>query len=173
MRLLLVCGSLMAGSVNEAALRTATHVVPEGVETDLYRGLAALPHFNPDHDHDPLPHGVADLRARIALADALLFCTPEYAGALPGPFKNLLDWTVGGVEIGGKPTGWINVSTASTGALPAHDSLRRVLSYTGAKLVEEACAHLPLPRHLVGPDGLVTDPAFRRELALRLVALTA
>lgn len=24
-----------------------------------------------------------------------MFCTPEYAGALPGSFTNLLDWTVG------------------------------------------------------------------------------
>ena len=34
---------------------------------------------------------VAGLRAAIGAAGALLFCTPEYAGALPGSFKNLLD----------------------------------------------------------------------------------
>ncbi|WP_306796085.1 NAD(P)H-dependent oxidoreductase [Nocardia sp. XZ_19_369] len=26
---------------------------------------------------------------------SVLFCTPEYAGTLPGSLKNLLDWTVG------------------------------------------------------------------------------
>ena len=50
----------------------------------------------------------ADLRQEIAAADAVLFCTPEYAGTLPGSFKNLLDWTVGGGEIYGKPAVWIN-----------------------------------------------------------------
>ena len=34
------------------------------------------------------------LRGTIHEADALLFSTPEYAGALPGSLKNLLDWTI-------------------------------------------------------------------------------
>jgi NAD(P)H-dependent FMN reductase len=42
---------------------------------------------------------VADLRRQIEAADAVVFCTSEYAGALPGSFKNLLDWTVGGGEV--------------------------------------------------------------------------
>ena len=40
------------------------------------------------------------MRAAIAAADAVVFCTPEYAGTLPGSFKNLLDWTVGGAMTG-------------------------------------------------------------------------
>ena len=48
----------------------------------------------------------------------MLFSTPEYAGALPGSFKNLLDWTVGGGETYGMPVGWVNVSgpASPTGA---------------------------------------------------------
>ncbi|WP_433236878.1 NADPH-dependent FMN reductase [Streptosporangium sp. CA-135522] len=171
MHILLICGSLRAGSVNEATLKTAMDLAPEGVTMSYYTGLDALPHFNPDHDHDPPHPAVADLRTRIDEADALLICTPEYAGDLPGSFKNLLDWTVGGVETSGKPAAWINVSTASTGARPTHDSLRRVLGYTDARIVEEACAHLPLPRHLIGTDGLVGDPAFRADLLARVRAL--
>ena len=75
--------------------------------------MTDLPHFNPDDDHDPLPHAVADLRARIGAADAVLICTPEYAGALPGTFKNLLDWSVGGPEMYGKPVAWVNASGAA------------------------------------------------------------
>ena len=95
-RILLISGSTRGASTNTALLRTACDVSPRGVEPELYDGLTGLPHFNPDDDADPLPPAVADLRARIAAADAVLFCTPEYAGALPGSFKNLLDWTVGG-----------------------------------------------------------------------------
>jgi NAD(P)H-dependent FMN reductase len=76
----------------------------------LYEGLANLPAFNPDDDREPLHPSVAELRQEIARADAVLFCTPEYAGALPGSFKNLLDWTVGGGEVYGKPAAWINVA---------------------------------------------------------------
>lgn len=73
---------------------------PARVGRGAVRGLADVPAFNPDpdpdHDHEPLPPPVADLRAHMAAADAVVFCTAEYAGGLPGTFKNLLDWTVGG-----------------------------------------------------------------------------
>ena len=48
--------------------------------------MAELPHFNPDDDREgePVHPAVAQLRAEITAADALLLCTPEYAGALPG-----------------------------------------------------------------------------------------
>nr|WP_282693306.1 NAD(P)H-dependent oxidoreductase [Streptomyces sp. CC208A] len=147
-------------------------LAPDGVTSRPAPPPDALPHFDPDHDHEPLPPPVADLRGRIAAADAVLFCTPEYAGALPGSFKNLLDWTVGGTEINDKPVAWINVSTAVTRARHAHDSLRRVLAYTGARIVPEACLHLPVPRQLVGPDGLVHDQALRTGLLTCLTLLT-
>ncbi len=133
----------------------------------LYDGLASLPAFNPDDDHEPLPSGVANLRAQLAASGAVLFCTPEYAGALPGSFKNLLDWTVGGGEIYGKPVAWINVSSvaAPTGGADAHASLAKVLGYVGADLTDTACARAPMTRSAVGPDGAVTDPHVRQQLS--------
>ncbi len=154
-RILLVSGSTRAGSTNTAVLRTAPAVAPEGVASVLYDGLASLPAFNPDDDHKPLPPTVANLRAQLAASDAVLFCTPEYAGALPGSFKNLLDWTVGGGEIYGKPVAWINVSSvaAPTGGADAHASQAKVLGYVGADLTDAACARAPMTRSAVGPDG--------------------
>ncbi len=122
--MLLVSGSLRKGSTNEATLRTVQNLAAPIADADLYQGMARLPHFNPDDDHDPLPDTVVELRAAIAACDALLVCTPEYAGALPGALKNLLDWTVGGIETEGRPAAWINVSTAATGAAGTHASLR-------------------------------------------------
>ena len=90
-RVLLVSGSLRSRSTNTTALRTAANIVIPGVEAVLYEGVSGLPHFNPDDDSDPLPGPVADLRSRIRTADAVVLSTPEYAGALPGSFKNLLD----------------------------------------------------------------------------------
>ncbi len=141
---MLICGSLRAGSTNEALLRTVATVSSE-VATYLYDGIARLPHFNPDDDRSPLPPAVVDLRSRIAAADAILFSTPEYAGGMPGSFKNLLDWTVGGVEMSGKPCAWINISSTG-GALATHESLTTVLNFTGANVIEAACARIPVPR---------------------------
>jgi chromate reductase, NAD(P)H dehydrogenase (quinone) len=114
---------------------------------------------------------VVDLRASIAAADAVLFCTPEYAGALPGSFKNLLDWTVGGGEMYGRRVAWINASGLPTGAADAHASLRTVLGYLSTEIVEEACVHIPVPRQAVGDDGLIGDPRPRARIADVLTTL--
>jgi chromate reductase len=172
-RILLVSGSMRSGSSNAAVLRTIQAIAPEGVGTELYERLATLPHFNPDDDYDPLDPAVVELRAAVAASDAVLFSTPEYAGALPGSFKNLLDWTVGGGEIYGKPVAWINASglNAPTGGQDAHDSLRKVLGYTGAEIVEQGCVRVPIARTDVGEDGLIGDEGIRGALRAALDAL--
>jgi len=171
-RVLLVSGSLRTKSTSGAVLRTAQVVAPPGMVTVLYDGLADLPHFNPDDDLGALPDGVAALRDRIHEADALLFSTPEYAGALPGSFKNLLDWMIGDDQPGSiseKPVAWINASPR--GAVDAHDSLRKVLGYANASIVEAACAHIPVTGADVADDGLITDSAMRDRIVGALTRL--
>jgi NAD(P)H-dependent FMN reductase len=170
---LLVSGSLRAGSTNTALLRTAQLVAPEGVHTVLYDEMAALPHFNPDDDVDPLDLAATRLRERVRSANAILFATPEYAGALPGSFKNLLDWTVGGEGIYGKAVAWINASTSPGGAIDAHESLRKVMAKTGAEICERACLRIPVKRRTIGSDGLVAGEEVRRQLAGALEELVA
>ncbi|WP_123527802.1 NADPH-dependent FMN reductase [Streptomyces sp. 840.1] len=168
--ILLLSGSLRSGSSNETVLRTARAVTPTGVRTVLHEGPAALPHFNPDDDVEPLPEPVARLRAAIDAADALLICTPEYAGTLPGAFKNLLDWTVGGTEICDKPVAWVSAAAPGRG-LGAEATLRTVLGYTGAAVVVDACVRVPVDRQAVGPDGIITEAGARERLAKVLAVL--
>lgn len=158
-RVLLISGSTRSRSGNSAALATAAAMAPSRVEAVRYDGLAGLPAFNPDHDGDLLPEAAASLRRQVSAADAVLFCTPEYAGNLPGSLKNLLDWTVGGGELYGKPAAWINVAAQGRGT-GATDALAAVLGYVGAVIVEDACRHVPVDRAAIGPDGAVTDPGF-------------
>jgi NAD(P)H-dependent FMN reductase len=174
---LLISGSLRAGSVNTAVLQTAAALAGEDVDARLYEGMGQLPHFNPDDDPDggPVDARVADLRSRLAAAGAVLLCTPEYAGAMPGSFKNLLDWTVGGGETYGKPVAYINASSRPdpNAARGAHESLRAVLGYTGVDLVQDACARIVVPRSAIGADGVISDVAIRAEIAAALDALVA
>ncbi|TQF74253.1 NAD(P)H-dependent oxidoreductase [Rhodococcus spelaei] len=164
MRLLLISGSTRAGSTNGAALATLREEAPAGSSAVVYEGLATLPMFNPDDDTDPLPPAVADLRRAIASTDGVVFCTPEYAGTLPGSLKNLLDWTVGGTEMTGRPAAWINVAATGRGR-GAADALRTVLGYVDVDLRERACIELPVPREAVGPGGTVSDPTVRSRFA--------
>ena len=90
--------------------------------------------------------------------------------SLPGSLKNLLDWTVGGGEIYGKPVGWINVAVGGRGT-GAEEHLAMVLRYVGAVAVERACVRVPVPRDAAGPDGIIADPAIRAALLSAVMAL--
>ena len=134
--------------------------------------MGDLPAFNPDLDGESPPRTVVDLRQAIRESDALLFSAPEYAGGLPGSFKNLLDWTVGDDRPGSiyeKPVGWVNV--AARGAPHAHESLRRVLGYVGAQIIERACVEIPVTSAMVSEDGLVADDSVRVRLSRTLETL--
>jgi chromate reductase, NAD(P)H dehydrogenase (quinone) len=173
-RILLISGSLRRDSTSTAVLRAAQVTAPEGITAVLYEGLDALPHFDPDRDRPPLPDAVARLRHAVHRADAILFCTPEYAGALPGSFKNLLDWTIGDDQPGSiyeKPVAWINTSASPTGAVDAHDSLRKVLTYAHAAVIEAACISIPVHRPAPG-DGLVDEPVLRAGISRALTTLS-
>jgi len=176
-KLLLVSGSLRVGSTNSAVLQTAAQLAPEGVEAMTYNGLGSLPHFNPDDDAEgqPVHAAVAAMRSAVARADALLICTPEYAGALPGALKNMLEWTIGDAGTHDKPVAWINAAgpAAPSGAADAHTSLRKVLGYAGADIVEAACCRIPITRQVVGPGGRILDPQAREAIRGSLGALTA
>ena len=153
-------------------MRTAHAVAPAWLVTVLYDELGALPHFNPDDDVDPVDAAVARLRAAIHTADAVLFSTPEYAGALPGSFKNLLDWTIGDDQRGSiydKPVAWINASPR--GAANAHESLRKVLGYAHAVLVEAACVDVPITTAMIGVDGLIAEVSAQERISQAVAAL--
>jgi NAD(P)H-dependent FMN reductase len=173
-RVLLISGSLRRMSTNTAVLRTAQALAPDGVEAVLYDDVRTLPHFDPDLDVAPLDPAVAALRTTIRHADALLFSTPEYAGALPGSFKNVLDWTIGDDQAGSiyeKPVAWINASPR--GAVHAHESLRLVLGYAHATIFEDACIEIRVHNGDVTADGLVGDAAARERITFALAALAA
>lgn len=166
--ILLISGSTREGSTNTAALRTLRDLAPTGVSTVLYSGLADLPQFIPGDD--PAPTAVTDLRTHLAAADAVLICSPEYAGLMPGALKNLLEWSVGSGEFHEKPVAWINAASAGRGD-GAVESLRTVLGYVGAEIVEKACVRITVLREHLGADGLVRDERVRESLADNLSRL--
>ena len=176
-RVLLISGSSRDGSTNTAVLRTAAALAPAEIETVLLDGLGDLPLFNPDHDAEgvPVDPAVAAMRAQVARADAILICTPEYAGALPAAIKNALEWTIGDGGTYGKPVAWINASGAAapTGGADAHESLAKVLAYAGAEIIGDACSRIPISRNLIGEAGQVSDPEIRGQIGATLERLAS
>jgi NAD(P)H-dependent FMN reductase len=165
----LISGSTRFGSTNTAALRTAARLEIPGVAAALWEGLLDVPAFVPGDEVEP-PPAVTELRSLLGEADAVVFCTPEYAGTLPGSLKNAVDWLVGSGELYRKPVAWVTVAHPGRGE-GALATLATVLGYEGAEVVAPACVRIPVGRDLVGPDGTVHDPDTRARLAAQLATV--
>ena len=170
MNILTISGSLRARSSNTELLRAAQLVADPSWTFDHYEGLASLPHFNPDFDFEGAapPEPVRDLRARIAAADALLICSPEYAHGVPGSLKNALDWMVSDAAMIGKPIGLLNASARSTFA---HPQLAETLRTMSATIVERASIVVSLDGRRLDAAGIAADPALAAPLRRALEAL--
>jgi chromate reductase, NAD(P)H dehydrogenase (quinone) len=170
MRILTLCGSLRAQSSNRALLHAYERLAPAGTRVEHFEGMAALPHFNPDLDTEPLRPEVAAWRSRVASADALVVSTPEYVHALPGSFKNALDWLVSDPAFAGKPVAILHATRGSSWAL---DSLREVLATMSARIIEPACVLLPFGTNQIDEEAILARDDFRRPLLASLEALLA
>ncbi|MFN8121040.1 MAG: NAD(P)H-dependent oxidoreductase [Thermoleophilia bacterium] len=138
-RVLAVPGSLRSGSLNRRLLETVAERAPEDVEIVLYDGLGGLPHFDADLDTRPGPEAVEDLRARMFAADGILIATPEYNSSIPGVLKNALDWAsrpYGTAALVGRPAAVVGVSPSAFGAVWAAAEVRKVLTASGARVVD-------------------------------------
>ena len=172
MRILALCGSLRTESLNSRLLREAARLAPDLTFT-FWERLDELPHFSPERDVDPLPAPVAELRAAIGAADALLICTPEYIHAMPAVLKNLLEWVVSSGDCVGKVAGAWSVSPSLEGGARAHQSLVHTLEVMSVKVVPEASLCLSLARSGLDGDGHLKDPAQVSTLLGALNALAA
>jgi chromate reductase, NAD(P)H dehydrogenase (quinone) len=173
MHILALTGSLRAHSINTELLRAAAALVSPGTRVHFSDALGQLPHFNPDLDAEGVtpPASVAQLRAEIAAADALLISCPEYAHGVAGAFKNLLDWLVSGPEMVHKPVCVLNASANSSYG-PA--SLTETLRTMSAQVITGDYITVPVNGRRLDAASIVADPVLSASLSAALdhVAMT-
>jgi chromate reductase len=175
MRILAISGSLRRDSHNTRLLRAAAGLLPPGAELDVLEpdALRAIPHYDEDLRAAGEPAAVTALRARVALADAVLVATPEYNHSLPSALKNAIDWLsrpLAESPFRGKDVAVVGASTGMFGAVWAQAEARKVLGAVGARVVD---AELPVVHadEQFAPDGSLTDASLREALAEHLAAL--
>jgi chromate reductase, NAD(P)H dehydrogenase (quinone) len=108
------------------------------------------------------------MRRALAASHALLISSPEYAHGVSGMMKNALDWLVGGPEMAEKPVALFNTSPHAS---HAHLALLETLCTMSARIVDDACLALALPRNRTD-DQLAADPAVTTPVALALEVLS-
>jgi chromate reductase, NAD(P)H dehydrogenase (quinone) len=160
MTILGISGSLRHDSYNTMLLRN----VP--LELELWEGLKEIPPYDEDDDVEPAPPAVAQMRAAVAGADAIVFATPEYNASVPGQLKNAVDWLSrprGEAALANKPVAVIGASAGAFGAVWAQSELRKVLATAGARVVdaEVAVGHAPTR---FDADGDLLDENLKEQL---------
>jgi NAD(P)H-dependent FMN reductase len=154
MKILALSGSLRAESINSAVLRTVRHLASASIEVCLFSGLGDLLLYNPDLENAP-PAVAQQLRNEVAVADALLIASPEYAHGVTGAIKNALDWLVAFEGFADKPVAVLN---ATPRAHHADAALRETLITMSATLIEDASITLLLPSANIGEAELLAAP---------------
>jgi chromate reductase len=134
-----ISGSLRRDSHNSSLLRAAAELLPPSAELEIFAGLKAVEPYDQDDDVGIGPTGARRLREAIESADAVLIATPEYNSSIPGQLKNALDWASrpkGENALWGKPVAVVGASTGMFGAVWSQAEARKVLSASGARVIE-------------------------------------
>jgi chromate reductase len=177
MKVLGISGSLRRDSYNSALLRAAAERLPAGAELAEFERLGEIPPYDADLEAAgrAVPAAVAELRAAMREADALLVATPEYNHSIPGVLKNALDWAsrpAGESALTGTPAAVLGASTGMFGAVWAQAETRKVLGALGGRVVEDELAIAKAADHFV--DGrLQLSPEQVEQLDSLLAELVA
>ncbi|SFW32610.1 NADPH-dependent FMN reductase [Chitinophaga sancti] len=166
-KILCISGSLRPTSTNTNILKAIPHLAEwPDLSFSIYEGLDQLPYFSPELDYEGSTPAatVADLRAQLKAADAVIVCTPEYAFGVPGVLKNALDWIVSSGEFVDKPTAVISASPMATGGDKANASLVQTLKVMTATITEDRILIIPTVRTKIDAVGNVTDEGLKTAL---------
>ena len=133
-----ISGSLRARSLNTALLEAMASLTADAVSIDSAT-LHGIPLYDGDVEAaDGIPPAVAALKERIASADGLLLVTPEYNNAMPGVFKNAIDWLSRPPKDSariflGRPVAVVGASPGGFGTILAQNAWLPVLRTLGTR----------------------------------------
>lgn len=167
-----ISGSLRKGSFNTMALHAAKSLLPEGVSW-VDSDFSDIPLFNQDYENPP-PAPVADFKAAIKAADAILIATPEYNFSVPGVLKNAIDW-------GSRPWGensWDGKLVALMGASPgmlgtarSQYHLRQIFVNLNVHTLNRPEVLIPNAHEKFDAAGKLTDERSRESIRKLIAAL--
>ena len=175
-KILGIAGSLRQASFNRFALRAARSLLPPGASLDIFE-LEGIPPYNQDLDKQP-PARVAELKASVRAADAVLFSTPEYNYSIPGVLKNAIDWAsrpYGDSAWQGKPVAVMGASVGTLGSARAQYHLRQCFIFLNMHAVNQPEVLIANAAQRFNEKGELTDETSReliRKLLAELVAWT-
>ena len=149
-----ITGSTRKNSSNYKILKYISENIKTDFEVEIFEDLDELPHFNPDLDTENAPEKIISFRNKIAQADGIIICTPEYVFSLPGSLKNALEWCVSTTIFSKKKVGLI---TASASGEMGHDQLILIMKTLEAQFEDENLLLIQGVRGKINEEGKIIN----------------
>jgi len=168
-RIIGISGSLRKGSFNTALLHAAAELAPPGVELEVAT-LHGIPLYDGDLEAaSGIPEAVVALKAKLAQADGLLICTPEYNNSIPGVFKNGIDWLSRPPAdipalFGQRPVAILGASPGGFGTILAQEAWLGVLRTLGTDPWFGGRLMVSRAHTVFDEQGKLSDAAIRQQL---------
>jgi chromate reductase, NAD(P)H dehydrogenase (quinone) len=153
-KILVIIGSTRIHSSNKQLMLQLQSMTTDRFAISFYEDIDKLPHFNPDLDTEHPPSIIHTLREKIAQADGIIMCTPEYVFSLPGSLKNAIEWCVSTTIFSQKPMGLI---TAAASGDKAHTELQLIMQTVEATFTDATTLLIKGIKEKFSADGILQD----------------
>jgi chromate reductase len=167
-----LCGSLRAASYNQAALEAAGRLMPPGMALRV-ASFAQFPIYCADEQERAWPSAVLALGDAIAMAEAVLICSPEYNFSVPGGLKNALDWVsrLPQQPFKGKPVAIMGAATGPVGTARMQYELRRILHGLEAQVLLKPEIFISNAKAKFDSEGQLVDEITLKFIGDQMTAL--
>jgi NAD(P)H-dependent FMN reductase len=178
MRIVGIAGSLRSGSFNAALLRAALEECPASATLEI-ESIRGIPLYDGDVEAaQGIPARVAELKDKVAAADALLLVTPEYNNSIPGTFKNAIDWMTRPVAdigrvFGRRPVGLIGASPGNFGTVLSQSAWLPVFRTLGMRPWFGQLLYVGSAGKVFDAGGKLVDDAIRQRLRKYMAGFVA
>jgi NAD(P)H-dependent FMN reductase len=173
-RFLVFSASLRGDSLNTRLAHLAADLIQKHGGIVDYATMQDFdsPSFNQDLEEKGIfPPPAAAFKDKILANDALIICSPEYNGSLPGVLKNVIDWVsrVRPQPFNEKNALLMSASPSMAGGNKALWSLRMPLEHLGTRVFPNMFS-LAMAHKAFTPSGEIADATLAQRFEENLVA---
>lgn len=156
-----ICGSASQNSANLSILKWLAESEKPNFNLEIIDDLTKLPHFKTELTDKNVPEKIVAFRNRIANADGIIICTPEYIFSIPSGLKNMIEWCVSTTIFSDKPIGII---TASASGIKGHEELKLIMETIQTNFTNETTLLIQGIKGKIDKEGQLNHKKTENEL---------
>jgi chromate reductase len=158
-------GSLRKASYNSALLRAASTLLPAGDTLEILE-IGHLSLYDQDLEAN-FPAAVAEIKEKMRTADGIIVATPEFNRSIPGPLKNMIDWTsrpYGDSSWKGKAALVMGASMGPLGTALAQYDLKKILLHLSCRVLGQPEIFIGTAQDKFDKEGVLIDESTKKFL---------